>query len=209
MPRLYPMRLCAPMLAALVMLLAGRASAQVAASPVFHGLLAIRPAVGTIDKRMGIGSLRVKNWDLKLLPDSNGIEPTQDQILIAVGDAERLVLQAGSVKASRNGTRFTYRDPKATRGIRSLRIVQYKNGCIGLACYRVSFSLVQVDVSALLIASPVCTPMAVIIGDDDGFSQVQLVRPNLVGSGYHVRPPCQAGPTCSCPAQGGSWPWEN
>jgi len=209
MPRLSMMRLCAPMLAALVILLPGRASAQVAASPVFHGLLGIRPAVGTIDKRIGIGSLRVRNWELKLRPESNGIEPPQDQILIAVGDAERFVIQPGSVKASRNGKRFTYRDPKARRGIRSLKIVQYSKGCIGLACYRVTFSLVNVDVSALLIGSPVCAPMAVIIGDDDGFSQVQLVRPGLVGTGFHVRPPCEAGPTCSCPAQGGSWPWEN
>jgi len=209
MPRLSTMRLCAPMLAALVILFAGRASAQVVASPVFHGLLAIRPAVGTIDKRIGIGSLRGRNWELKLRPESNGIEPPQDQILIAVGDAERFVIQPGSVKASRNGKRFTYRDPKARRGIRSLKIVQYTKGCIGLACYRVTFSLVNVDVSALLIGSPVCAPMAVIIGDDDGFSQVQLVRPGLVGTGFHVRPPCEAGPTCSCPAQGGSWPWEN
>ena len=45
-----------------------------ATPPVFHGDLAVRSAVGGFDKKIGIASLRVKNWDLVLAADSNGIQ---------------------------------------------------------------------------------------------------------------------------------------
>src|SRR5262249_24621451 len=76
------------------------------------------------------------------------------------------------------------------RGVRSLKIVQYTRGCLGLACYKVSFSLVQIDLSTLVLESPVCTPMAIIIGDDDGFSGVQFARPGLVGPKIRVQSKC-------------------
>ena len=194
------MRLRATLLAAVIVLLAGRGWAQTA-SPIFHGLLGIRPAVGTIDLSQnspGIANIKIKGWDLVLRPDSNGVSPTTEQIIIAVGDSERLVVQAGTVKSSRNGKRFTFNDPKTTRGVRSLKIVQYTKGCIGLACYKVSFSLVAIDLSALVLESPVCTPMAIIIGDDDGFSGVQLARPGLVGTKIRVQSACN---------DVNNWPW--
>jgi hypothetical protein len=189
------------LLAAVIVLIAGRGWAQ-DASPIFHGVLGIRPAVGTIGlkqhKNLGIANIRVMGWDLVLRPDSNGISPTTEQIIIAIGDSERLVVQAGTVKGSRNGKRFTFNDPKTTRGVRSLKIVQYTKGCIGLACYKVSFSLVAIDLSTLLNESPVCTPTAIIIGDDDGFSGVQLARPGLVGPKIHVQSSCN---------DVNNWPW--
>jgi len=187
----------ATLLAAVLVAVAGRSWAQ-NATPIFHGVLGIRPALGTIEKNVGIANLRVKGWNLVLAPTSNGISPATEQIIIAVGDSERLVIQAGSVRASRNGKRFTFNDPKTPRGVRSLKIVQYTKGCVGLACYKVSFSLVQIDLSTLVLESPVCTPMAIIIGDDDGFSGVQLARPGLVGSKIRVQSSCN---------DVNNWPW--
>jgi hypothetical protein len=187
----------ATLVAAVLVALAGRGSAQTA-TPIFHGALGIRPAVGTMNKTVGVGSLRVKGWDLVLRPDSNGIAPTQEQTLIAIGDTERLVVPVGGIKASRNGKRFTFRDPKTPRGVRSLQLVQYTKGCLGFACYHVSFSLVGIDLSQLVVESPVCSPMAIIIGDDDGFHGVNLARPGLVGTRIRVLGPCDAT---------GGWPW--
>jgi hypothetical protein len=194
------MRLRSTLLAAVIVLIAGRGSAQTA-SPIFHGVLGIRPAVGKINlgqNAPGIANIKVKSWDLVLRPDSNGISPTTEQIIIAIGDSERLVVQAGTVKSSRNGKRFTFNDPKTQRGVRSLKIVQYTNGCIGLACYKVSFSLVAIDLSTLVNESPICTPTAIIIGDDDGFSGVQLARPGLVGTKIRVQSSCN---------DVNNWPW--
>src|SRR5262249_57985898 len=77
-PRLRVMRLGrrATLLAAVLVSLAGRSSAQTA-TPIFHGELGIRPAGGTINKNVGGGSLRGKGWDLVLRPNSYGIKPTQ------------------------------------------------------------------------------------------------------------------------------------
>jgi len=199
MRRVHHMRLRATLLAAVIVLLAGRSWAQ-NATPIFHGALGIRPAVGTIGlkKNVGIANIKIKGWNLVLYPTSNGISPTTEQIIVAVGDSERLVIQAGSVKASRNGKRFTFSDPKTPRGVRSLKIVQYTRGCLGLACYKVSFSLVQIDLSTLVLESPVCTPMAIIIGDDDGFSGVQFARPGLVGPKIRVQSKCD---------DVNNWPW--
>ena len=209
MPRVDHMRL-ATLLVALVLLFPGRSSAQ-DAPPIFHGLLDIHPALGRIDKNVGIGKVQIKRWDLVLRNDSNGIFPTREQVLIAIGDSERLVVPPGTIRSSPNGKRFTYRDPKATRGVRSLQLRQYTKGCIGKACYHVSLALVQVDFSALVIGSPVCSPMAIIIGDDDGFSDVALTRPRLVGTTIHVLPACPDPPNnCPCPpGTAGGWPWLN
>jgi len=187
----------ATLLAAVLVAVAGRSWAQ-NATPIFHGVLGIRPAVGTIEKNVGIANIKIKRWDLVLDPTSNGISPPTEQIVIAVGDSERLVVQAGSVRASRNGKRFSFNDPKTPRGVRSLKIVQYTRGCLGLACYKVSFALVKIDLSTLVLESPVCTPMAIIIGDDDGFSGVQLARPGLVGSKIRVQSSCN---------DVNNWPW--
>src|SRR5262249_45940554 len=151
-PRLSAMRLRrrATLLAAVLVAVAGRSWAQ-NATPIFHGVLGIRPAVGTIEKNVGIANIKIKGWDLWLQPQSNGISPTTEQIIIAIGDSERLVVQAGSVKGSRNGKRFTFNDPKTPRGVRSLKIVQYTKGCPALACYKVSFALVKIDLSALVL----------------------------------------------------------
>ena len=161
-------------------LLAFPLAAGAQGAPVYHGNLKVLPANGLFQKSTmdtsGIASLRVRNWILNLVKGSNGIAPDKEPIIIAVGDTEKLVIPAGQVKASKSGKRFVYRSPTTTRGVRLLRIWRLKDDGDGTARYRLSFTL-KLDLSFILSEYPLCSPMAVIIGDDDGFSGVELDRP--------------------------------
>ena len=90
--------------------------------------------------------------------------------MIAIGESERLVIPVGEVKASRSGKKFTYRNPTVPRGIRMFQMRRLKDDSNGIQRYRVRFSLVGIDLSGLLIEFPLCKSLAVIVGDDDGFS---------------------------------------
>jgi hypothetical protein len=175
MPRLTMMRFSiAAIVGAAVLAGSGLVHAQV---PVHHGSLTIRSARGRIDKNTGIGSLRVKNWDLLVAFDSDGIAPDREPILIAIGETERLVIPSGQVRASRNGRVFTFRNPKVRRGVRFFQMRKLKNSGGAKERYRVRFSLTGIDLSGLLLEYPLCKSLAVIVGDDDGFEGVDLTRP--------------------------------
>ena len=73
-----------------------RAQISTGATPVHHGELDIRPAVGTINGATGIGTLRVRRWRLVLAETSNGIFPGQEPVVVALGE-ESFVLAAGSL----------------------------------------------------------------------------------------------------------------
>lgn len=187
--------LVAVALAAAVVLVGVDARAQ---APLYHGALTIRPAQGGIDKANGIGSLTVNNWDLLLSPNSNGIAPDREPVIVAMGETERLVIPAGEVRASRNGKVFTFRSPKVPRGIRFFQMRKLKDDGGAQARYRVRFSLVGIDLSSLLIEFPLCKSLAVIVGDDDGFEGVDLDRPGgFSRSKVRVLGACQAQ----------EWPW--
>ena len=183
-------------LAVVLTLAAATARAQISttATPVYHGTLRIlRPAVGTFNTSTGIGTLRVRGWQLELNQGSNGIFPDQEPIVVALGD-ESFRLDAGSLKRSRNGKVFRYRAPPEAgqRGIRSFRIARRASGI-----YLVSFTLIGVDLSQLVLANPVCRPLAVIVGDDDGFTGADLMtRPAF---SRHLTVPR------ACPEN--TWPW--
>ena len=186
--------------ALVVALLTGVAAPAGAIAPVFHGALGIKPALGGFAKNTGVASLRVKNWNLVLTPNSNGIYPTQEGVIIAIGSTEQLVVPASLIHASRNGRRFTFRDPKTTRGVRMFQLRQYSN-CPGKACYHVAFTLVGIDLSTLVLSYPFCSPMAILVGDDDGFSGVQFDRPGgFNGSRVKIDGTCNSG---------SGWPWLN
>jgi hypothetical protein len=198
MPRLWVMSVRAAALA-LAVVFTG-APMDVLGAPLFHGALRIRPAPGSINRESGIGSLRVRNWELVEISDSNGIFPDREPVIIAIGDTERLVVPAGEVKASANGKRFTYRNPGIDRGIRFFQMQRMPSpsGSTNTR-YRVRFTVVGIDLSALTIEYPVCKSLAVIVGDDDGFSGVLLTRPgpNFCCSRVRVVSDCQAT----------AWPW--
>ena len=172
-----------------------RAQISTSATPVYHGTLRIlRPGVGTFDTATGIGTLRVRRWQLELNGDSNGIFPDHEPAVLALGD-ESFRLDAGSVKRSRNGKVFRYRAPPEAgqRGIRSFRIARRRTSGI----YVVSFTLIGVDLSQLVLENPVCRPLAVIVGDDDGFTGADLMtRPAF---SRHLAVPR------ACPVN--TWPW--
>ena len=152
MPMWKPAALAlAPTLAAAT----ARAQISTGATPVYHGTLRIlRPGVGTFDTATGIGTLRVRRWQLELNQDSNGIFPDQEPAVVALGD-ESFRLDAGSLKRSRNGKVFRYRvRPEAgQRGIRSFRIARRASGI-----YVLSFTLIGVDLSQLVLENPVPAP---------------------------------------------------
>ncbi len=169
------------------------ARAQVStATPIHHGRLLIRGAAGRIDDSTGIGTLRVRRWLLTLAAGSNGIFPGQEPVVVALGE-ESYLLPAGSLVPSRNGKVFHYRAPAdaGPRAIRSFRIAQRAGGS-----YRVSFSLIGLDLSRLVLETPVCMPLAVIVGDDDGFTGADLARPH-----FHARV------TVPRACNVNSWPW--
>lgn len=157
-------------LAVLVLSTASVASAQLPSE--YHGFLTIRRAGGTIDPSTGVSSVNVKRWSFLLAPDSNGMEPDVEPIIVAVGEGERLVLPAGTMRASKNRRKFTYRDKTITRGVRSMKLWRGKDPAI----WQVRFQVVGIDLSTLTINFPDCLPMAVIVGDDDGFSGVEFDR---------------------------------
>jgi len=171
-----------------------RAQISTGATPVYHGTLRIlRPGVGTFDTATGIGTLRVRRWRFELKQDSNGIFPDQEPVVVALGD-ESFRLEAGSLTRSRNGKVFRYQAPHdaGPRGIRSFRIARRASGI-----YLVSFTLTGVDLSQLVLNNPVCQPLAVIVGDDDGFTGADLMtRPAF---SRHVAVPR----ACSV----NTWPW--
>jgi hypothetical protein len=106
---------------------------------------------------------------------------------------------AGQVKASKNGKTFVYRNPKVTRGVRLLKIRRLKNDGDGTPRYSFTFSLVNIDLSFMVDQYPLCTPMAIIVGDDDGFSGVELDRP-----GGFTRSRVRVDGACINVAD---WPW--
>ena len=183
-------------------LLAFPVATRAQGAPVYHGNLKVLPANGLFQKSTmntsGIATLRVRNWVLNLAMGSNGIAPDKEPILIAVGDTEKLVIPAGQVKASKNGKRFAYHNPSTTRGVQMLQIRRLKDDGDGTPRYRLTFT-VKIDLSFILSEYPLCSPMAVIIGDDDGFSGVELDRPaGFSSTRVRVDGPC---------SNVANWPW--
>jgi hypothetical protein len=138
-----------------------------------HGQLSVaRAARGTINLDSGVAAFKVKNWGFVLASDSDGVNPANEPFTIAIGDTERILLPAGELRASKNRKRFTY-NSKDDRGFQQVKLVRAPDGTI-----RVTFKLVGVNLSGLLIGDPpLCLPFAVIIGNDDGFSGVSFDRP--------------------------------
>src|SRR5262249_2850421 len=159
-------------LGALALALAGAAS-TLGQTPAYHGQLMVKPARGTIDLNSGSASFAVHGWELQPASNSPGdIDPATQPVLIAVGSETSFVLPAGPLPASGNHRGFPYR-AKAPRGIARMVLAHLGNGD-----WRVSFQILGIDLSPLLVNDPpVCLPMAVIIGDNDGFSGISFNRP--------------------------------
>jgi len=173
------------------------------ATPVHHGKLFMLPAVARIDNATGIGNLRVRSWQLQLADGSNGIFPGSEPVVLAFGE-ESFLLPGGSLTPSRNGKVFTYRAPAdaGPRAFRLFRIRQRPDGSCASGsqrpCYSVSFTVTGLDLSQLVLQNPLCLPLAVIVGDDDGFRGIYLTRRGHFNSSRVAIPHSCVPPT---------WPW--
>jgi hypothetical protein len=171
------------------------ASAANAQTPVFHGVLRVKPAVAKLDTSTGTATLKVRGWGLLINPqESNGIFPDREAVLIAIGDNDRFLLEAGALKPNRRGNVWRYVSPGAVeRGIKMIDIKLMPDGS-----YRVRFTLTGVDFSrSLFELQGICMSVAVIVGDDDGFTGISVTRKNE--RTRTVRIPDECTPQ--------AWPW--
>lgn len=156
----------------LTALSAVRLAAQVTSSisSRFHGTLELRVATGRIDPVSGSAAFALHRWIVRPTPDSNGVFPSLEPMLVAVGE-DGFRVEAGAVHERRKGV-FVYRsDAGVERGVRSLRFVARRDGS-----YLLTLKLAGVELSRLTLQSPVCVPVALIIGDDDAFSGLLFSR---------------------------------
>ena len=172
-------------------------------TPIYHGVLGFLPMKGKIDRTTGIASLKVQHARFLLSPTSDGVFPDREPILVALG-ANNFSLDAGMLKASHGGKVLSYRAPRTGNptGILSFRIWQIVGaGAAGASkgAYGIRFTLRDLNLALLNTEYPLCLPMAVIVGDDDGFSGVMLTRPAGFKSPHFTIPKdCDTG---------GGWPW--
>jgi hypothetical protein len=167
------------------------------AIPVFHGFLRLARGGGSFDPATGSATVRVRGWRFELAPFSNGIYPDREPIVLAIG-TENFRLEAGTLRASRRGTRFSYRSRGrgSARGIRALEIRRLPAGT-----YVAAFTLRDVPLYQLTENAPVCLPTALIVGDDDGFSGVSFDNPGF------PRRPSRRVTVAAVPCVADAWPW--
>jgi hypothetical protein len=146
--------------------------------PVHHGVMSIRRTQGEFDRTNGNTTIGVRGWRLALVSTSNGLYPDQEQ-------------------RSRSGKTFSYRaEPNdLPRSILSFRLRQRPDGT-----YRIRFRLRGLNLSRLIGEDPVCLPMAVIIGDDDGFAGVEITRRSFRSRRVSITRDCTA-------ELQNEWPW--
>ena len=153
---------------------AARAQVSTDAVPVYHGQLIVGKAKGTITKS-GDATIEIRDWVFKPFRNTNGIYPDQEPMVVAVQD-ENFRLEAGSLKPDKSGTVFKYKArgrARRARGITAVRFARLADGT-----WDVRLTLHNMDLSVLNRQTPSdCTPMAVLVGDDDGFSGVIFDRP--------------------------------
>jgi len=184
----------------LLLLSAGYGSAQLqpppVVRPVFHGVLQLVPAVGRINRKTGSTTLVIRGWIFIPNPDSNGVHPEQEPVLIALGD-DSFLMGAGTLRVSHGGRLFTYHGPRLQggRGVRSFRMHHNPEDSF----YTVNFKVMGVDFQRLNVEDPLCRPLAVIVGDDDGFVDVSVTSPSFTS------PRVSLPRTCIDPSAG--WPW--
>lgn len=157
-------------LAALVLMAASAAHAQ---TQIDAGQLRInRAGRGTINLDSGQASFKVVGWEIVPPSDTKGMDPATQPVTIAIGDGERFLIPSGTIKVLAKGKRYLYK-AKTDRGVQLLKLAWTPAKTL-----KMTLKIAGVDLSQVVIADPpVCVSMAVIIGDEDGFSGVSFDRP--------------------------------
>jgi hypothetical protein len=168
-----------------------RGGAGTSATPVFHGALGFTPARGRLDRNRARGylaTLDVRQWALIPEPNSNGISPGDEPIIIAFGEATWR-LEPGALSESKRGGTWSFKakGPHGSRAIKRLRVRRELDGSFSFR-----FVVSGIDGSQLDTADPVCIAFAFIIGDDDAFTGVSLSSPTFNSRKLRVLEPCTA-----------------
>jgi len=177
-------------LATLLFAIAVRASAQTLPDPnlLLHGELVVQRGRGSIDRQTGKGVLKVRRARLLLGAASNGIDPGAETLFVAIGE-DVFTLPAGMLGVSRNGRVFSYRAPRP-REARALHAFRLRTRPDGYHDIRLVVS--GVDLFRLVLADPVCVPVTVIVGDDEGFVGANVTSPSFPSRSLSVRGTCAA-----------------
>lgn len=165
-------------------------------SAVYHGDLVLRPARGRLDRKTGNAMLNAGPWPFRLSAGSNGIFPDQEAILIQVAEDPGFYIPAGSLRARRHGRAYIYRAKRREAGPRSVLFFRVNVKTDGT--YVVRFRIRGLDLSQLRVEDPICAPLAVIIGDDDGFSGAAITSPSFRSPRVTIPSSCDIGD---------DWPW--
>src|SRR5262249_35147621 len=153
-----------------------------------HGFLDLAPAGhGVIDRKTGNATLSVHGWRYLVAHDTNGLRPESERVIVAIGSGDNeFYLPPGSLRADRKGRVFRYHarrkgppagpgsGPPADPRFRFFRMAKRRDGT-----YRVSFRVVGIELMSLNFNDPICLPLAVIIGDDDGFATADATSPTF------------------------------
>jgi hypothetical protein len=181
--------------AAIVTLLALGSSARAQSPAVYHGELDVLPSVGKFDINTGGASLKLRKWRFLVVPDSNGLVPDQEPIVILIGQ-NSFTLQPGSLKRSRNGKTFSFKaakdDPSSLRALRMRHRGYF---------YTFNATLRDVPLGTLATNDGVCLPVAFLVGDDDAFNGGVFSRPGFTVDSSAKQLRIQR----SCPVP---WPWQ-
>jgi hypothetical protein len=176
------------LLVAAIVLVAGLriASAQEppGGPPLYHGVLDLaRKGHGVLDRTTGYATLAVRGWRYIVSDETNGLRPESERLIIAIGSGQNdLYLPPGALRPDRKRRVFRYRArtasgagtmPRADPRIRFFRMARRPDG------YRVSFRVRGIELSSLNFNDPVCLPLAIIVGDDDGFGTGDASSPTF------------------------------
>lgn len=162
----------------------GHAQPSTVIAPLFHGALELRPAAGRIDPS-GNATLTLRGWTVRPTADSNGIFPSAEPILVAIGE-NTFRIESGDLNEVRQGV-FIYRaDRSVRRGVRVMRLRVRGDGS-----YALNLSLNGVELSRLALQDPACVPTAIVVGDDDAFAGLSFTRRSFRARRLRVRETCQ------------------
>jgi hypothetical protein len=199
------------LLALLVVPLRGAAQVPPGGAPLYHGALDILPTSGRLDRSSGMSTLHVRRWRYIVANDTNGLHPESERLVVAIGEGQNdFYRPPGDVQSMHGGRVFLYRasreDRKKATGLRYFRMVKHPAGaaCSPLdpCTFTVSFSVAGIDLSGLFFNDPICVPIAVIVGDDDGFAVADVASPNFRFPDFISRRVSVRSGTCSA-----DWPW--
>jgi hypothetical protein len=173
----------------LLALLATPSPSSAAESLFFHGTIGFTPANGKLDRNRARGypaTLKVRQWSFQPAPDSNGVDPGSEAIVVHVGEREWTV-PTGELVASKRGAVWTYkrRGGGTNAGIQRLQIRRESD-----QTFAIRFVVGGIDGSVLDVQDPACVPFVLIIGDDDAATGINLSSPTFSSSKLRVREIC-------------------